>query len=163
VADPAWAPGEDGPNLRRTTPKNPVRLTAGEPACSRPIGPLGVISAPRNSRGCPESRSRESRPTTRRPLEPHRRNGGWRHPPPSGSPSGPVGPSGRNSNPDSRSNRVGPSGQLSTVGAQEVAVKATLPLARRVCPAHDGLNYFDGISGDAPSPRAKRARRPPVQ
>jgi hypothetical protein len=95
-----WAPGEDGPNLRRTTPKNPVRLTAGEPACSRPIGPLGVISAPRNSRGLPEPRSRESRPTTRRPLEPHRRDGGLRNPPPSGSPSGPVGPSGRNSNPD---------------------------------------------------------------
>jgi len=76
----AWAPGKDGPNLRRTTPKNPVRLTAGEPACSRPIGPLGVISAPRNSRGFPEPRSRESRPTTRRPLEPHRRTAGLRLP-----------------------------------------------------------------------------------
>ena len=25
----AWAPGEDGPNLRRTTPKSPVRVTRG--------------------------------------------------------------------------------------------------------------------------------------
>jgi hypothetical protein len=25
----AWAPGEDGPNLRRTTPKNPVRVAGG--------------------------------------------------------------------------------------------------------------------------------------
>jgi hypothetical protein len=81
-------------------PGAPSGWPAGEPACSRPIGPLGVISAPRNSRGLPESRSRESRPTTRRPLEPHCRNGGLRNPPPSGSPSGPVGPSGRNSNPD---------------------------------------------------------------
>ena len=80
-------------------PRAPSGWLAGGPACSRPIGPLGVISAPRNSRGLPESRSRESRPTTRRPREPHRRNSGWRHPPPSGSPSGPVGPSGRNSNP----------------------------------------------------------------
>jgi len=34
------------------------------------------------------------------------------------------------------------------MGAQEVAVKATFPLARRICPAHGGLNYFNGISGD---------------
>jgi hypothetical protein len=95
-----WAPGEDGPNLRRTTPKHPVRVTGGRTRLLPADWALGVISAPRNSRGFPESRSRESRPTTRRPLEPHRRNGGWRHPPPSGSPSGPVSPSGRNSNPD---------------------------------------------------------------
>jgi hypothetical protein len=25
----AWAPGEDGPNLRRTTPKSPVRVAGG--------------------------------------------------------------------------------------------------------------------------------------
>jgi hypothetical protein len=90
---------------------------AGGPACSWPIGPLGVISAPRNSRGLPESRSRESRPTTRRPLEPHC---GCAYPPPSGSPSGPVGPSGRNSNPDFPVNRGGPSGQLLTVGLHGV-------------------------------------------
>jgi hypothetical protein len=97
----AWAPGEDGLNSREgQPPRAPSGWPAGGPACSRPIGLLGVISAPRNSRGLPESRSRESRPAARRPREPHRRNGGWRHPPPSGSPSGPVGPSGRNSNPD---------------------------------------------------------------
>ncbi len=59
----------------------------------------------------------------------------------------------------SRSSRVGPSGQLLTMGAHEVAVKATFPLARRVCPASDGSNYFDGISGDEPSPRATGAHR----
>jgi hypothetical protein len=42
-----------------------------------------------------------------------------------------------------------------------VAVKATFPPAGRICPAHNGLNYFNGISGDEPSrPRAKRARVP---
>jgi hypothetical protein len=134
----AWAPGEDGPNLRRTTPKNPVRLTAGEPACSRPIGPLGVISAPRNSRGLPEPCSRESRPTTRRPLEPHRRPaGGATHRPAVRRPDPSALLAGTPTR-ISRSNRVGPSEQLSTLGAHEVAVKATLPLARRVCPAHDG-------------------------
>jgi hypothetical protein len=60
----------------------------------------------------------------------------------------------------SRSSRVGPSGQLLTVGAREVAVKATFPLARRVCPASDGSNYLDGIWGDALGPWATRARLP---
>jgi hypothetical protein len=45
---------EGGPSLRRTTPKNPVRLAAGEPAGSRPIGPLGVNQ-------CPEELPRPSR------------------------------------------------------------------------------------------------------
>jgi hypothetical protein len=75
---------------------------------------------------------------TRRPREPHRRNGGWRHPPPSGSPSGPVGPSDRNSNPDFPVQPRRPLGATCTLGAQEVAVKATLPLARGVLPAQDG-------------------------
>jgi hypothetical protein len=57
----------------------------------------------------------------------------------------------------SRSSRVGPSGRLNRVGAHEVAVKATFPLARRVCPASGGSNYFDGIWGDEPSPWTKRA------
>jgi hypothetical protein len=35
----------------------------------------------------------------------------------------------------SRSNRVGPSGQLFTLGAHEVTVKATFRLARRICAA----------------------------
>jgi len=43
----------------------PVDRRANPPA-PRPIGPLGVISAPRNSLGLPEPRSRESRPMTRR-------------------------------------------------------------------------------------------------
>jgi hypothetical protein len=33
-----------------------------------------------------------------------------------------------------------------------VAVKATFPLARRVCPASGGSNYFDGIWSDESSP-----------
>ena len=48
----------------------------------------------------------------------------------------------------SRSSRVGPSGQLFTVGAHGVTVKATFPLARRICAAPDGWNYLHGISGD---------------
>jgi hypothetical protein len=56
----ARAPGEDGLNSREgQPPRAPSGWPAGEPACSRPIGPLGVISAPRNSHGLPESRSRE--------------------------------------------------------------------------------------------------------
>src|SRR5215211_7288112 len=50
VADPGRAPGEDGLNSREgQPPRAPSGWPAGEPACSRPIGPLGVISAPRNS------------------------------------------------------------------------------------------------------------------
>jgi len=147
----AWAPDEDGPNLRRTTPKSPVRVTGGRTRLLTADGPLGVISAPRNSRGLPESRSRESRPTTRRPREPHRRNSGWRHPPPSGSPSGPVGPSGRNSNPDFPVQPRRPLGAKRNLEGGRGRVKAMFPLATRVCPAHDGRNYFDGISGDEPS------------
>jgi hypothetical protein len=62
----------------------------------------------------------------------------------------------------SRSNRVGPSGQLFIIGAQEVAVKATFPLARRVCPAHEGWNYLHGISGDEPSLGPSAPGCPPV-
>src|SRR5215207_2396067 len=59
VADPGAGAGEDGPNSEKgQPPRAPSGWPAGEPACSRPIGPLGVISAPRNSHGLPESRSR---------------------------------------------------------------------------------------------------------
>ena len=47
----------------------------------------------------------------------------------------------------SRSNRVGPSGQLFTMGPHGVAVKATFRLARRICAAQAGWNYLNGISG----------------
>jgi hypothetical protein len=79
-----------------------------------------------------------SRPPTRRPREPHRRNGGWRHPPPSGSPSGPVGPSGRNSNPDFPVQPRRPLGAKRNLEGGRGRVKAMFPLARRVCPAQDG-------------------------
>jgi hypothetical protein len=79
-----------------------------------------------------------SRPTTRRPREPHRRNSGWRHPPPSGSPSGPVGPSGRNSNPDFPVQPRRPLGAKRNLEGGRGRVKAMFPLARRVCPAQDG-------------------------
>jgi hypothetical protein len=113
-------------------------VTSGRTRLLPTDGPLGVISAPRNSRGLPESRSRESRPTTRRPREPHRRNGGWRHPPPSGSPSGPVGPSGRNSNPDFPVQPRRPLGAKRNLEGSRGRVKAMFPLARRVYPAQDG-------------------------
>jgi hypothetical protein len=134
----AWAPGEDGPNLRRTTPKSPVRVASGRTRLLPADWALGVVSAPRNSHGLPESRSRESRPTTRRPREPHRRHGGWRHPPPGGSPSGPVGPSGRSSNPDFPVQPRRPLGAKRNLEGGRGRVKAMFPLARRVCPAQDG-------------------------
>jgi hypothetical protein len=113
-------------------------VTSGRTRLLPADGPLGVISAPRNSRGLPESRSRESRPTTRRPREPHRRNSGWRHPPPSGSPSGPVGPSGRNSNPDFPVQPRRPLGAKRNLEGSQGRVKAMFPLARRLYPAQDG-------------------------
>jgi hypothetical protein len=132
----------------RTTPRNLVRVAGGRTHLSRPIGPLGVISAPRNSHGLPESRSRESRPTTRRPLEPHCRTAGaLTHRPAVRRPDPSVLLAGTPTR-ISRSNRVGPSGQLLTVGLHGVAVKAAFPLARRVCPAQDGWNYLYGIPGD---------------
>ena len=70
-------------------------------------------------------------------AEPHRRNGGWRHPPPSGSPSGPVGPSGRNSNPDFPVQPRRPLGAKRNLEGGRGRVKAMFPLARRVCPAQD--------------------------
>ena len=60
----------------------------------------------------------------------------------------------------SRSSRVGPSGQLLTVGAHQMAVKAAFPLASRVCPASGGSNYVAGIWGEEPSPWAKHAQVP---
>ena len=71
-------------------------------------------------------------------AEPHRRHGGWRHPPPSGSPSGPVGPSGRNSNPDFPVQPRRPLGAKRNLEGGRGRVKAMFPLARRVCPAQDG-------------------------
>ena len=56
----------DGLNSEKDSPQEPRRVASGGPACPADWA-LGVISAPRNSRGLPESRSRESRPTTRRP------------------------------------------------------------------------------------------------
>ena len=43
-----------------------------------------------------------------------------------------------------------------------MAVKATFPLAGRICPAHDGLNYLHGISGDEPSLGPSAPGGPPV-
>jgi hypothetical protein len=130
---------------------------------SRPIGPLGVISAPRNSRGLPESRSRESRPTTRRPLNLTAATaGGATHRPAVRRPDPSALLAGTPTR-ISRTNRVGPSGQLFIVGAQEVAVKAAFPLARRVCPAHAGWNYLHGISGDEPRLGPSAPEWPPVQ
>ena len=50
----AWAPGEDGPNLRRTTPKSPVRMAGGRtrllPADWAPGGHQRPEELPRPSR-----------------------------------------------------------------------------------------------------------------
>jgi hypothetical protein len=59
VGGRSWRGREDGPNLRRTTPRNPSGWPAGEPACSRPIGPWGS-SAPRGTPAAVPSLARES-------------------------------------------------------------------------------------------------------
>jgi hypothetical protein len=144
-------PQEPRPGDGRASPPAPGRL-----------GPWGS-SAPRGTPTAFPSLARESsRLTTRRPLEPHRRNGGWRHPPPSGSPSGPVSPSGRNSNPDFPVQPRRPLGAKRNLEGGRGRVKAMFPLATRVCPAHDGRNYFDGISGDEPSLGPSTPGCPPV-
>jgi hypothetical protein len=92
-----------------------------------------------------------SRPTTRRPLNLTAATAGGathrpavRRPDPSALLAGTP-------TQISRSNRVGPSGQLLTLGPYEAAVKATFRLARRVCPARNRWNYVHGIPGDEPS------------
>src|SRR6266508_2071106 len=147
-----WAPGEDGPNLRRDNPQEPCPggRRANPPAPGR-LGPWGS-SVPRGTLAAFPSLARgESRPTTRRSLEPHRRTAGCATHRPAVRRPGPSALLAGTPTRISRSNRVGPSGQLFTLGAHEVAVKATFPLAGRIRPAHDGLNYFDGIWGDEPS------------
>src|SRR5215218_3762929 len=108
----ARAPGDDGPDSEEgQPPRAPSGWLAGGPAGSRPIGPLGVVSAPRNSRGLPESRSRESRPTTRRPLNLTAATaGGATHRPAVRRPDPSALLAGTPTR-ISRSNRVGPSGR----------------------------------------------------
>jgi hypothetical protein len=150
-------PQEPRPGGRRANPPAPGRL-----------GPWGS-SVPRGTPTAFPSLAREcSRPTTRRPREPHRRNSGWRHPPPSGSPSGPVGPSGRNSNPDFPVQPRRPLGAKRNLEGGRGRVKAMFPLARRVCPAQDGRITSMGFpvmsraSGQA-RPGAHRFAAPPQE
>jgi hypothetical protein len=124
-------------------------------------GPLGVISAPRNSHDLPESRSRESRPTTRRPLDLTAATAGGATHRPNGSPSGPVGPSGRNSNPDFPVQPRRPLGAQRNLDGGRGRVKATFPLAKRVCQASSRSNYLDGISDDEPSLGPSASGYPP--
>ena len=149
-ADPGVGAKEDGPNLRRTTPKSPVRVARGRTRL------LPADWAP-GGHQCPEELPWPSRVSLERvssydpkAAEPHRRNGGWRHPPPSGSPSGPVGPCGRNSNPDFPVQPRRPLGAKRNLEGGRVRVKAMFPLARRVCPAQNGRTTSMEL-GDAPS------------
>jgi hypothetical protein len=137
----AWAPGEDGLNSEKDNPQEPRPGDgrANPPAPGR-LGPWGS-SAPRGTPVAFPSLARESlvlRPEDRLNLT--AATAGCSYPPPGGSPSGPVGPSGRTPTRISRSNRVGPSGRLFRVGLHEVAVEATFPLARRICAAQVGWN-----------------------
>jgi hypothetical protein len=146
VADPGADAREDGPKLERDDPQEPrpVDRRANPPAPGR-FGPWGS-SVPQGTPAAFPSLTRESlvvRPEGRLSLT--TTTADCAYPPSSGSPSGPVGPSGRNSNPDFPVQPHRPSGQLLIVGAHEAAVKTTFPLASRVCPASGGLNYFDGI------------------
>jgi hypothetical protein len=121
--------------LRRTTPKSPVRVASGRtrlhPADWAPGGRQRPEELPWPSRVSLERVSSYDP----KAAEPHRRHGGWRHPPPGGSPSGPVGPSGRSSNPDFPVQPRRPLGAKRTLEGGKGSVKATFPLARRVCPA----------------------------
>jgi hypothetical protein len=162
VAGRSWRgrPREAGPNLKRDNPQEPrpVDRRANPPAPDR-LGPWGS-SVPRGTLTAFPSLARESlvlRPEGRFDLttvtgvaRTHRP--AVRRPGPSallaGAPTR-----------ISRSSRIRPSGQLNSIGAQEVAVKATFPLASRVCPASGGSNYSDGIWGDEPSPHATGAHR----
>jgi hypothetical protein len=147
----ARAPGEDGPNSDKDNPQGP------RPGGRRANPPAPGRWAPGGHQR-PEELPRPSRVSLERvssydpkAAEPHRRNGGWRPPPPSGSPSGPVGPSGRNSNPDFPVQPRRPLGAQRNLEGGRGRVKATFPLAKRVCPASSRSNYLDGISDDEPS------------
>jgi hypothetical protein len=136
---------------------------AGGPACSRPIGPWGS-SAPRGTPTAFPSLARESlvlRPEGRVNLT-VATAGGATHRPAVRRPDPSVLLAGAPTR-ISRSSRVGPSGQLFTVGLHGVAVKATFLLARRVCPAHAGWNYLHGISGDEASLGPSAPGCPPVR
>jgi hypothetical protein len=97
----ARAPGEAGLNSEKDNPQEPRPggRRANPPAPGR-LGPWGS-SAPRGTPTAFPSLARESlvlRPEGRLNLT--AATAGCSCPPPSGSPSGPVGPSGRSSNPD---------------------------------------------------------------
>ena len=133
VADPSAGAREDGSSLKSDDPQEPrpVDRRANPPAPGR-LGPWGS-SVPRGTPTAFPSLARESlvlRPEGRLNLTTatgvaHTHRPAVRRPGPSallaGAPTR-----------ISRSSRVGPSGQLLTMGAHEVAVKATFPLARRV-------------------------------
>ena len=128
-----WAPGEDGPNLRRTTPKSPVRVASGRTRLLPADWAPGGRQRPRNSRGLPESRSRESRPMTRRPLDLTAATAGGathrpavRRPDPSALLAGtPIR--------ISRSNRVGPSGRSGIYRGSPFRVTAPRPCSPISC------------------------------
>jgi hypothetical protein len=157
----SWRGRPGGPNLQKDNPKNPVRLPGGRtrllPADWAPGGRQCPEELPWPSRASLERvsscgpKAALTSPPRRRVAHTHRPL--VRRPDPSallaGTPTR-----------ISRSSRVGPSGRVQKLEAHQVAVKATFPLVRRVCPASGGSNYFDGIWGAEPSPWAKRARLP---
>src|SRR5215207_9410123 len=158
----ARAPGEDGSNAEKDNPQEPRpgdgRADPPAPGRLAPGGHQRPEELPRPSRVSlekvlvlrPEGRVNLTAATaggaTHRPAV--------RRPDPSallaGTPTR-----------ISRSNRVGPSGQLSAIGAHEATVKATFPLARRICPAQDGriTSIVLARLRDDPQTRAYAARR----
>ena len=112
------APGEDGLNLEKDNPQSPVRVASGRTRLHPADLAPGVVSAPRNSRGLPESRSRESRPTTRRPLNLTAATaGGATHRPAVRRPDPSALLAGTPTR-ISRSNRVGPRGERNLEGGR---------------------------------------------
>src|SRR5215218_9911583 len=134
----AWAPGEDGPNLRRDNPQEPRPggRRANPPAPGR-LGPWGS-SAPRGTPTAFPSLARESlvlRPEGRLNLT-AATAGGATHRPAVRRPD----PSALLAGTPTRISPVQPRrplGAKRNLEGAKVAVKATLPLARRVCPAHE--------------------------
>src|SRR5215213_8430019 len=161
-ADPGVGARGGWPKPEKDNPQEPRPGDgrANPPAPGR-LGPWGS-SAPRGTPTAFPSLARESsRPTTRRPLNLTVATvGGATHRPAVRRPDPSALLAGAPTR-ISRSNASAPRAKRNSEGGRG-RVKAMFPLATRVCPAHDGRNYFDGISGDEPSFGPSTPGCPPV-
>ncbi len=131
------ATGQPGEN-KVTTPRNPVRLTGGQarllPADWAPGGHRRPEELPRPSRErLEEVPSYDPEAAWTSP-----RDGRLRVPTVRDAPSGPVGPSSGNSDPDFPVLPRRPLGAKRNLEGGTLAVKAAFSLVRNVCPAREG-------------------------